>query len=303
MNYREGVERMIFASVNAMFWTDVDVIDNFTPEDKYFYLYLLTCPYTNVSGCFEISLKQAATELGYSRDTVDRLIDRFVNVHKVIDYDVENKEVLIINWGKYHWTTSDKYQKALEKKISSIKTKRFKEFLSSLFNEYCKCGSFDTVSIRYQYGMDTTYIYSYPIIDNPVIENGNKREEGVGEEREEGVIVFNSVNNGVEKSIKSVVKRWNQTRFRKVARLDSSSQRYAWLRARIMEYGIDEVMRAIDIADSSNFLMESSWFDFEWFVRPNNFVKVLEGKYNRENDRKTGNPFLASLMEDGYECS
>ena len=41
---------------------------------------------------------------------------------------------------------------------------------------------------------------------------------------------------------------------------------------------------------------------FDWFVKPNNFVKVLEGNYDvngRNAGVETSNPFLEMLMEDG----
>ena len=47
----------IYRNVRLSFWTDNKVIDEFTPEDKYFYLYLLTNPQTNLCGCYETSYK------------------------------------------------------------------------------------------------------------------------------------------------------------------------------------------------------------------------------------------------------
>ena len=31
----------IFRNVHITFWTDPKIVDDFTPEDKYFYIYLL----------------------------------------------------------------------------------------------------------------------------------------------------------------------------------------------------------------------------------------------------------------------
>ena len=38
----------VYRSVHLSFWTDNKVEDDFTPEDKYFYIYLLTNPQTNI---------------------------------------------------------------------------------------------------------------------------------------------------------------------------------------------------------------------------------------------------------------
>ena len=94
----------LYRTVNLSFWTDPKVDDDFTPEDKYFYLYLLTNPHTNLVGCYEVSMKQMCRETGYNEDTVLRLLGRMSEQHDVIRFSQETKEVLILNWHKYNWT-------------------------------------------------------------------------------------------------------------------------------------------------------------------------------------------------------
>lgn len=139
-----------YRNVAISFWTDSKVVDDFTPEDKYFYLYLFTNPHTNLSGCYELSFTQASNELGYTKETVERLVKRFIQVHRVIDYCYVNKEILLINWCRYNWTSSEKFRKPLKKEIDGVKNAHFKRYLEDLFD------SEDTVSIRYQYRSDTT---------------------------------------------------------------------------------------------------------------------------------------------------
>lgn len=135
----------IYRSVHISFWTDVKVSDDFTPEDKYFMLYCLTNSYTNLCGCYEISIKQMSRDLGYNTETIEKLIDRFSNIHKVIFYNKENKELFIKNWYKYNWTKSLKLDKPLLNEIKNIKTEDFKMQLIEIFSKR------DTVSIRYRY--------------------------------------------------------------------------------------------------------------------------------------------------------
>lgn len=142
-----------YRAISLNFWTDAKVVDDFTPEDRYFYLYLFTNPHTNLCGCYEISLKQMVNETGYSKDTIERLIDRFKNIHKVIDYSPETKEILLINWHKYNWTVSDKFRKPLSAEITEINNEHFRKYLSNVFN-----GEDDG------YGIDT------PCIDTPCID-------------------------------------------------------------------------------------------------------------------------------------
>lgn len=139
-----------FRSIQLSFWTDAKVIDDFTPEDRYFYLYLMTNPHTNLSGCYEISMKQMSDETGYSKETVQKLLNRMQDIHRVIVYSTISKELLIIHWSKYNWTNSEKLRTAVEREIAGVKDDGFREFLTGVFN------GMDTVSIPYPYPMDTT---------------------------------------------------------------------------------------------------------------------------------------------------
>lgn len=118
-----------YRNIALSFWTDSKVDDEFTPEDKYFYLYLLTNPHTNICGCFEISMKQMVRETGYNEDTVKRLIHRLVNTHRVIEYNSATKEILIYNWHKYNWSTSDKFMKAVDSVARYIKCDEFRDYI------------------------------------------------------------------------------------------------------------------------------------------------------------------------------
>lgn len=140
----------IYRNVNITFWTDTKVSDDFSPEDKYFMLYCLTNNYTNLCGCYEISIKQMSRDTGYNEETIEKLLERFKNIHKVIFYNKENKEILIKNWYKYNWTKSEKLDKPLLKEIENIKTIEFKRIVVDEYNKR------DTVSIPYVYPMDTT---------------------------------------------------------------------------------------------------------------------------------------------------
>lgn len=119
----------IYRNIQMSFWTDSKVVDDFTPEDKYFFLYLLTNPHTNLSGCYELSIKQASNETGYTRDVVENLLTRFEEVHNIVRYSRVTKEVLILNWSKFNWTKSKDFQKPLIKEIKSVKSLDFKGFL------------------------------------------------------------------------------------------------------------------------------------------------------------------------------
>ena len=140
----------IYRNISMTFWTDSKIAEDFTPEDKYFYLYLMTNPLTNLPGCYEISVRQMSIDTGYTKETIQKLLDRMISVHNVVRYSTETREILILNWGKYNWNNSPKLRKCVEEQIKHIKNTDFKTYVESLF--YGR----DMVSIPYTYGSDTS---------------------------------------------------------------------------------------------------------------------------------------------------
>src|SRR5699024_5216600 len=91
-----------FRKIYTKFWKDGMVIEELTPEDKFFFIYLLTNPATTQIGIYQITKKQMSFELGYSIETVNSLMDRFENHHKLIKYNLSTREIAIKNWGRYN---------------------------------------------------------------------------------------------------------------------------------------------------------------------------------------------------------
>ena len=94
--------------------------------------------------------------------------------------------------------------------------------------------------------------------------------------------------------VRRVVDKWNELEkygIASIKKLTSSSNRYRMLNARIKQFSLDDVLTAIDNIKDSSFLQGKSdsrrpWvITFDWFVKPNNFPKVLEGQYS---DKKGG---------------
>lgn len=84
--------------------------------------------------------------------------------------------------------------------------------------------------------------------------------------------------------INQIINLWNSldSNIPKITALNTGTKRYKLLNARIREYDFDTVCKAIDNIKQSRFLqgyVNDFAITFDWFVRPNNFVKVLEGNY------------------------
>ena len=144
----------LYRNVQVSFWTDAKIVNDFSLDDTYFYLYLFTNPHTNLCGCYELVMRQIAYETKYSVEKVKSLIERLSNVHKVIKYCKETNEVLLINWHKYNWTASPKCTTAVTKEVKAVKCPEFKAYLTAAMN------GDDPVSDISEYG----------ISDEPVVE-------------------------------------------------------------------------------------------------------------------------------------
>lgn len=107
------------------------------------------------------------------------------------------------------------------------------------------------------------------------------------------------------REIKEIIDAWNTLSslgIQPIQKLMPSSKRGISLKARISEYGIDNILKAIENIRASDFLQgknKNGWvITFDWFVLPNNFPKVLEGNYsNRSKEVESGNPFMQVLRE------
>ena len=130
-----------YRNISMQFWTDTKVVDEFTPEDKYLYLYVMTNPHTNLCGCYEISIRQVANETGYNTDSAERLLKRLDQVHNVIRYNAPTKELLVLNWSRYNWTESEKLNKPLLAEIQKVKFGGFRQYLADRYNERDNIGT------------------------------------------------------------------------------------------------------------------------------------------------------------------
>jgi len=92
-----------------------------TPEEKYFYLYLMTNSKTKQCGCYELPKRIMEFETGYNRETIDKLLDRFIGYGKIL-YDENTNEILLINWLKFNPINNVNIEKCVNKEMAVIKS-------------------------------------------------------------------------------------------------------------------------------------------------------------------------------------
>ena len=115
-----------FRQIQTSFWSNTYIQEEMTAEDKYFYLYLMTNEFTTQIGIYSITKKQMAFDLGYSMESVTALLQRFETYHKLIKYDVESREIILLKWAENNLNIGGKpVQDLIKKEIKQVKNKDF----------------------------------------------------------------------------------------------------------------------------------------------------------------------------------
>lgn len=124
----------VYRQIQVSYWQDPFVI-SLTPEEKYFYIYLMTNSKTTQCGIYELPKKVMEFETGYNRESVDKLMERFIQYGKVLYHDL-TQELMLLNWMKHNSMKSPKVRSCVEKELRSIKNKDYKYRFASLCKDY-----------------------------------------------------------------------------------------------------------------------------------------------------------------------
>ena len=163
----------VYRHIHIDYWQDGFVLD-LTPEEKYFYIYLMTNSKTSQCGIYELPKRIIETETGYNRETVDKLLNRFVE-YKKIKYCKETGEIFLINWLKHNRISSPKVRKCIYKELKKIKSI---DMVNLFLDECYKYGyTLDESEIKINMGMDRVSI--------PIPQVKNNFEHGYGEKEKQ----------------------------------------------------------------------------------------------------------------------
>ena len=97
----------------------------------------------------------------------------------------------------------------------------------------------------------------------------------------------------ISKNIEIVVGMWNQLSslgVNPVTKIASGTERHRNLCARLKQYSLDDFEKAIENIKHSDFLLgnvNDFKIKFDWFVKPSNFIKVLDGNYSNTNNKSS----------------
>lgn len=236
----------IYRQVDMSFWTDAKVVEEFTMEDKYMYLYLITNPHTNLAGCYEISKRHIAFETGFSSQKVSALIDSLVD-KKVIVYSAETNEILLINWHKYNWNSSEKLRKPLWNQISNVKNAGFREYLTDIFNGMDMVYTndrygIDTISEGNRYPIDTTVSVSVTVSDTDTVSVPDTVSEENNKEREIATRVIDHLNSVTGSNYRATSKETMSAISARLRDGFTEDDFYRVIDGRVMAWGSDPKM-------------------------------------------------------------
>lgn len=259
--------------VSTGFWTDRKTEDH-SPEDKLFMLWLLTNPATTQLGIYEISIKQAANELGYSKDTIKVLLDRFNRVYGIIFWNEETGEVAVKNYLRHSIVKGGKpVEDCLWKDIKGVSDK---SLVLRVFKHLQKYDDLNETVLK---------VISIYLNDNDnENDNDNDNDDSYHESSDESSGTNNGENVRITLDYEAVRELYNTIckSFPKCTKL--SEARKKAIRGRFSAgYSMEDFKTLFEKAEKSDFLTGRSgaWSAcFDWLIKDANMAKVLDGNYD-----------------------
>lgn len=135
------------------------------------------------------------------------------------------------------------------------------------------------------------------------VTDGHATDKDLEEDKEEDKDTITVSKDTVRSTdVRRVIEAWNALGLNTVKDIKPNTKRYAQFRKRVKDYGIDTIMEAIRQIPKSSFLngggKKGFVITFDWFIAPNNFVKVLEGNYADRQGNMKNTRAGAERMDD-----
>ena len=274
--------------VSTDFWTDDKVIDLFSVEDKYFMLYLLTNPHTTQLGIYELNIKRASFETGYTADVITVLLDRFENKYGLIKYSKATKEVAIGNYLRHSIMKGGKpVEDLLNRELKRVKDK---DLIDYSFNKIKNHEDLNETVIKI---IETLSNYN----DN---DNDNDNDESS---------TVRGTNRPPYTNYQEIADMYNNTCVSFPMIKSLSDNRKKAIRARLKTYSLEDIQLAFEKVEKSDFLKgknDRNWSaNFDWILKDANMAKILDGNYDNSksitNSNQQEDPFsmLQRMKQEG----
>jgi hypothetical protein len=287
---------MAYRQLEISFWQDTFVMD-LTPEEKYFYIYLMTNSKSTQCGVYCLPTRLIEAETGYNRETVEKLLKRFVDYEKIL-YSSETKEIMILNWVKYNFNNSINTQKCMNKELHQIRNKDFIDRLFNIFKEHgYNCEVVFEGLLRGLEGATKQVgetINKKQETKNIKQETENNKDDLKGHDEPDSTKKENEDDKRKKVPYAEIIELYNShcISLPKVMKKPSSRLRaieIAWNKLK----SLDSIRDIFIAAQNSKFLTghnDRGWkADFDWILQEKHYTKILEGCYNFNNTPITHN--------------
>lgn len=124
-----------FTKVSNSIWNSTKFNRLKCDRAKLAYLYMLTCPHSNSSGCYTLKVGYAAADLSWEFEAISKAIETLSEVG-LIEFDKASETVRIVNWVTFNPPTNAKHALGILGHLKSATSRRLK--LKSL-QEFSAC--------------------------------------------------------------------------------------------------------------------------------------------------------------------
>lgn len=105
-----------YSQINSALWNDAS-FEDLTVDGRYLYLYLLTCPYSNIAGFYRLPPRQIVSDTGLEET---KILPLLLGQKKLWKYDEESRQILIPNYLKYNTLKNDNQRKAINTQLMTL---------------------------------------------------------------------------------------------------------------------------------------------------------------------------------------
>ena len=112
-----------YKQIDMRFWQN-DFVLGLAPEERYFYMYLVTNTMTTKCGIYKFNMKVAELETGYTAEVIEKQLENFESYGKIV-ISGTTKEIMIVNWFKHNFKNNKKAVLEINKELRNVKNKDF----------------------------------------------------------------------------------------------------------------------------------------------------------------------------------
>ena len=248
--------------VNTRFWID-DYISHLDPIEKLMFLYFLTNPLTDISGIYEIPLKNVALDTGIDKEMAERIIKRFERDGKIF---YENGWVAVKNFSK-HQVENPKVLRGIELGIEKAPKSLVNKVQNSLSS------SIDSLShSNSKFNSNSNFNFN------------SAKAEGIPDTTKESVETIFS---------------WYKEKVAKNSRLTDSAKDK--IKSRLKVWSEDDLVKAIVNFSKDSWWMENnSSRGIAWFFHTDDRIDGFVNMKPKEGGNKGFTPYLEK-NEDGSD--